>query len=64
MDVECLTKLFKDYILTKDRNAVSNEKGIVLFRAGHNLKHLHRVRKAIKGKVNGGVINSDCDLAE
>ena len=64
MDVECLTKLFKDYILTKDRNAVSNEKGIVLFRAEQNLKHLNHAHKVIKGKVYGGVINSDCDLAE
>jgi hypothetical protein len=54
----------KTSLLTKDRNALSNEKGIVLFRAGQNLKHLHHARKVIKGKVYGGVINSDCDLAE
>jgi hypothetical protein len=34
MDVECMAKPFKHSILTKDRNALSNEKGIVLFRAG------------------------------
>jgi hypothetical protein len=64
MDVECVAKPFKHCIFTKDRNALSNEKGIVLFRAGQNLKHHHHARKVIKGKVYGGVINSDCDLAE
>ena len=61
MDVECMAKPFKHCILTKDRNALSNEKGIVLFRAGQNLKHLHHAREVIKGKVYGGV-NSCCDL--
>jgi hypothetical protein len=41
MDMECMAKPFKHSILTKDRNALSNEKGIVLFRAGQILKHLH-----------------------
>ncbi len=50
IDVECMAKPFKYSILTKDRNALSDEKGIVLFRAGQNLKHLHHARKAIKGK--------------
>jgi hypothetical protein len=40
MDVKCMAKLFKHRILTKDRNALSNEMGFVLFRAGKNLKHL------------------------
>ena len=60
MDVERMAKPFKHSILTKDRNALSNEKGIVLFRAGQNLKHLHHANKAIKGKVYGGV-NSHWD---
>ncbi len=60
MDVERMAKPFKHSILTKDRNALSNEKEIVLFRAGQNLKHLHHIRKAIKGKVYGGV-NSHWD---
>jgi hypothetical protein len=62
MDVECMAKPFKHSILTKDRNALSNEKGIVLFRAGQNLKHLHHAHEVIKGKVYGGV-NSHCDLS-
>ena len=34
LDVECMAKPFKHSILTKDRNALGDEKGIVLFRAG------------------------------
>jgi hypothetical protein len=49
IDVERMAKLFKHCILTMDRNTLSNEKGIVLFRAGQNLKHLHHARKVIKG---------------
>jgi hypothetical protein len=64
MDVERMAKPFKHCILTKDRNTLSNEKGIVLFRAGQNLKHLHHASKVIKGKVCGGAINCDCDLAK
>ncbi len=64
MDVECMANPFKHCILTKDRNAPSNEKGIVLFRAGQILKHIDHAPKVIKGKVYGGVVNSDCDLAE
>ncbi len=47
-------------VVAKDRNTLSDEKGIVLFRVGQNLKHLHHARKAIKGKVYGGV-NSHWD---
>ncbi len=64
MDVKCMAKLFKHCILTKDRNALSDEKGIVLFRAGQNLKHLHHAHKVLKGNIYGGVVNSDCHLAE
>ncbi len=45
-----MAKPFKNCILTKDRNALSNEKGIVLFRVGQNLKHLHHAREVIKLK--------------
>jgi hypothetical protein len=45
MDVECMARPFKHCIFTKDRNAPSNKKGIVLFRAGKNLKYLHPARK-------------------
>ena len=64
MDVECTANPFKHCNLTKDRNKLTDDKGIILFRAGQNLKHLYHARKAIKGKVYGGVIDSDCDLAK
>ncbi len=64
MDAKRMAKPFKHCILTKDRNALSNEKGIVLFRAGQNLKHLHDAHEDLKGKVYGGVVNCDCDLAK
>ncbi len=62
LDVECMAKPFKHSILTKDRNALSDEKGIVLCRAGQNLKYLHHACKVIKGKVYEGV-NSHYDLS-
>ncbi len=30
-----------------------------MFRAGQNLKHLHHARRAIKGKVYAGVVDTD-----
>ncbi len=59
MDVECTAKPFKHCILTKDRNRLSYAKGVVMFRAGQNLKHLHHARTAIKGKVYAGVVGTD-----
>ena len=48
---------FKHCILTntKNRNRLKDESGIVLFRAGQNLKHLYHARIAIKGKAYAGV---------
>ncbi len=59
MDVEHTAKPFKHCILTKDRNRLSDEKGVVMFRAGQNLKHLHHARTAIQGKVYAGVVGTD-----
>lgn len=42
MDVERTAKPFNHSMLTKDRNSL--KKGIVLFRAGQILKHLHNAR--------------------
>ncbi len=55
MDVEHTAKPFKHCILTKNRNTLNDESGIVLFRAGQNLKNLHHARIAIKGKAYAGV---------
>ena len=59
MDVEPMAKPFKHCIITKDRNALSDEKVIVLFRAGQNLKHFYHARKAIKEKVYAGVVRTE-----
>ncbi len=59
MDVERTAKPFKHCILTKDRNRISDAKGVVMFRAGQNLKHLHHACTAIKGKVYAGVVSTD-----
>jgi hypothetical protein len=63
MDVECTAKPFKHCILTKDRNRLSDGIGVIMFRSGQNLKHLHHAREAIKGKVYAGVLGTDstCD---
>ncbi len=59
IDVERTAKPFKHCMLSKDRNRLSDEKGIVMFRAGQNLKHLHHARESIKGKVYAGVLGMD-----
>jgi hypothetical protein len=64
MDVERTAKPFKHCILTKDRNRLSDEKGVVMFRAGQNPKHLHHARTAIKGKVYAGVVGTDSTCNE
>ena len=51
MDVERAAKPIKNQILTRERNRLSDEKGIVLFRAQQNLKNLMDTRMALKGKV-------------
>ena len=40
MDVERAAKPFKHLILQKDRNSLSDAKGVKLFRSQQNLKHL------------------------
>ena len=59
MDVERTAKPFKHCMLSKDRNRLSDERGVVMFRAGQNLKHLHHARESIKGKVYTEVLGVD-----
>ncbi len=59
MDVERTSKPFKHCMLTKDRNRLSNGTGVIMFRSGQNLKHLHHAREAIKGKVSAGVLGTN-----
>jgi hypothetical protein len=58
MDVDRTAKPF-NCMPSKDRNRLSDERGVVMFRAGQNLKHLHRARESIKGKVYAGVLGVD-----
>ncbi len=58
MDVECTAKPFKHCILTKGRNRLSDARGVVLLRAGQNLKHLHHAYGAIKEEVFAGVLHT------
>ena len=53
IDVERAVKPIKHTILTKERNRLGDGKGIVLFRAGQNLRHLHKAKMAVKAKVLG-----------
>jgi hypothetical protein len=48
MDVERKVKPIKHKILSKERNALSDGKAIVLFRARENLKHLMKVKTDFK----------------
>src|SRR6056300_1030760 len=51
IDVECRIKPVKNDILTKYRNRLSDEKGVVLYRASENLRHLMNSKKIIGKKV-------------
>jgi hypothetical protein len=64
MNVERTAKPFKHCILIKDRNRLSDAKGVVMFRAGQNLKHLHHAHTAIKRKVYAGVVGTDSTHGE
>jgi hypothetical protein len=59
MDVERTAKPFKHCMQSKDRNRLSDEKGIVMFTAEQHLKHLHHAWESIKGKVYAGVLGMD-----
>ncbi len=64
MDLECTAEPFKQHcILTNKRNKLTDEKGVVLFRArAESQASLHHARKAIKGKVYAGVLGTDSTL--
>ena len=51
IDVEGVAKPFKRNLLRKERNRLSDEKGIVLFRAAQNLKYLMKAKMAVKGTM-------------
>ena len=67
MDVERVAKPIKHMILTKQRNSLEDDRGVVLFRAQQNLKHLMNARLALKGKVHENLLRHAagvCDGAQ
>jgi hypothetical protein len=59
MYIERAAKPFKHLILRKDRNSLSDAKGVKLFRSQQNLKHLQAARQVLKSKVYDGVVSRD-----
>ena len=57
IDVERAAKPYKNSMITRDRNRLSDEKGIVLFRGGRNLKHLAKAKMELKGTVHDALNN-------
>ena len=51
MDVERRVKPIKYDILTKKRNRLQDPKGIALYRASENLKHIMKAKKALGKKI-------------
>ena len=51
IDVEQVAKPFKRNLLRKERNRLSDEKDIFLFRATQNLKYLTKAKMAAKGTI-------------
>ena len=51
IDVERVAKPFKHNLLWKERNCLSDENGIVLFRSAQNLRYLMKANMALKGQV-------------
>ena len=49
--------MMDDNNTTTSPDTANYERGIVLFRAGQNLKHLHHARITIKGKAYTGLLN-------
>ena len=56
IDVEHVAKPFKHNLLRKERNRLSDENGIVLFRSAQNLRYLMKAKMALKGQVYDGLV--------
>ena len=59
MDDEQAPKPFKHLTLQKERNRMSDDKGMKYMRFYQNLKHLADAHQMIKGKVYDVVISRD-----
>ena len=51
IDVERRIKPIKHNILTKKRNRLSDSKGVALFRASENLRHIMKAKKLLAKKI-------------
>ncbi len=49
-------KPLKDTLLTKKRNRLADPKGVALFRASENLKHIMRAKKVLGKKVTDSLV--------
>ena len=67
MDIERVVKPVKHLILTRDRNRLSDDRGIVLFWAQQNLNHLMNARLTLNGTVHDNLLKHAagvCDGAQ
>ena len=55
IDVERRLKPIKHNILTKKRNRLQDPKGVALFRASENLKHLMHAKKILGKKITSSL---------
>lgn len=61
IDVERVAKPFKNNILRKDRNRLSDGKGRVLFRAAQNLRYLMKAKAELKGTIHDAAFEEGYD---
>ena len=56
IDVERRVKPIKHTILTKKRNRLKDPKGIALYRASENLKHIMKAKIALGKKISDSLV--------
>ncbi len=56
IDVERRVKHIKHDIMTKKRNRLQDSKGVALFRASENLKHLMKAKKILGKKITDSLV--------
>jgi hypothetical protein len=62
IDVERVAKPFKNNMLRKERNRLSDEKGRILFQAAQDLRYLMRVKRMLRGSLHDDVaVSIDID---
>ncbi len=56
IDVERRAKPIKHTIMTKKRNRLVDPKGVALFRASENLKHIMKAKKSLGKKITDSLL--------